>query len=107
MSVADENLHVVTDHINELAARQHTAADKITGGNRAIGDVAGHVLSTHGVVCGLTSLALMPVDTGRKAAGAVLAKVSTELEEKLKTAEANYNDADYRAGHSLGTTCQV
>jgi hypothetical protein len=107
MTGQDQNLQVLTDHLHELAALQHTAADKITGANRQIGDVAGKVLSTHGLVCALTSLALTTIDTDRQAVGGLLFKVSTELEEKLDTAATDYNNTDYLAGRSLGWACRV
>jgi len=107
MTSADQNLHVVTDHIAELAGRQHAAADKITGANRAIVEVADHVLKTHGALCALTSLALGAVDSGRKAAGAALYSASDELAQKLETTEANYENTDYLAKRSLGRACEV
>jgi hypothetical protein len=105
--MTDQNLHVVTDHIDRLAAMQHTAADKIMGSNRTTADVAGNVLSTHGLVCSATSIALSSADAARKAAGEVLYKVSTEFEAKLTTAAVNYADTDYRLGDSLGQACEV
>ncbi len=107
MTDQDQNLKVVVDHVNELAARQHTTADKITGANRSVGDVAAQAVRTHGLVCSATSVALATADTGRTAAGAALHTVSTELEAKLTTAAINYDDADYRAGRSLGQACQM
>jgi hypothetical protein len=105
--MTDQNLHVVTDHINRLAAMQRTAADKIMGSNRTTSDVAGNVLSTHGLVCSATSMALSAADAARKSAGAALHKVSTELEAKLTTAAINYADTDYRSGDSLGQACEL
>jgi len=107
MTDFDKNLLVLEEHLHELAARQHTAADKVTGANRAVVDVADAVLTTHGFVCGLTSLALQSIDASRKAAGAALFKTSSELERKLAGAANNYNDADYRSSKSLGGSCEV
>lgn len=107
MSDQEQNLQVVTGHINHLAEKQHTAADKIMGANRATGDVASNLVSTHGLVCSATSIAVSTADTARKTAGATLHRVSTELEAKLNTAAVNYENADYRAGNSLGQACQL
>ncbi|GBE64071.1 ESX-1 secretion-associated protein [Mycobacterium sp. MFM001] len=102
MTDQQENLRVLTDHINELAARQHTAAAKITGANRMTGgDTASRVLTTHGLVCAPTSAVFSAAETGRKAAGAALFKASAELAEKLTTAAYNYNSTDYMAGKML------
>jgi hypothetical protein len=107
VSDQDQNLRVLTEHIIRLAEKQQTAADKVLGANRMTGDVASRVTSTHGLVCSATSLAVSGADTARKAAGEALHKVSTELSEKLTTAANNYNNADYRAGRSLGQACQM
>jgi hypothetical protein len=107
MSDQDQNLRVVTDHINELAKRQRTAADKITGANRGTGNAAADVLGTHGLVCWATSTAVSTAEEARTAAGAKLYQVSAEFSEKLTTAAINYNDADYRARKSLGRACRM
>ncbi|MHA3018751.1 ESX-1 secretion-associated protein [Mycobacterium sp. BMJ-28] len=98
MTDQERNLHVLTDHVSDLAAKQETAANQITGANRAIGDTATRVRDTHGLVCSMTSAALSAADTARTAAGSTLHKVSSELSEKLCTAASNYQNADYRAG---------
>ncbi len=107
MTDQDQNLHVVTGHINHLAEKQQTAANQILGANRTTGDMAGSVVSSHGLVCSATSLAVSRADTARTTAGAALYKVSTELAEKLTTAATNYGDVDYRAGRSLGQACRM
>jgi hypothetical protein len=107
MTDQQQNLQVVTDHINLLAEMQRTAADKIVGANRTTGDVAGSVANTHGHVCWATSLAVSNADTARSAAGTVLHRVSNELSEKLTTAASNYNNTDYMAGRSLGDACRT
>lgn len=107
MSDQEQNLRVVTSHINHLAAKQHTAVDNITGANRTTGTVAANVVSTHGLACSATSIAVSSADAARKAAGAALFTVSTELEAKLTTAAVNYADVDYRAGNSLGQACEL
>ena len=55
MTDQDQNLHVVTGHINHLAEKQQTAANEILGANRTTGDMAGSVVSSHGLVCSATS----------------------------------------------------
>lgn len=107
MSDQDKNLHVLTEHIDHLAQKQQTAADKITGANRTTGDVSANILSTHGLVCSATSIALSAADEARQTAGASLHKTSSELATKLATAAVNYNDTDYRSGNSLGQACQL
>jgi hypothetical protein len=102
----DKNLQVVTDHIDDLAGRQQTAADRIMGANRMTGDISARIVSTHGVVCSATSLAVAAADEARKTAGAAIQTTSSELALKLTTAALNYNDTDYRAGKSLGQACQ-
>jgi hypothetical protein len=107
MTDQEQNLEVVTKHLNLLATTQQTAADKILGANRTTGDVAESVSSTHGYVCWATNLAVSDADTARKAAGAALFRVSNELSEKLTTAGSNYDNADYMAGRSLGQECRM
>ena len=107
MSDQEQNLQVLREHIDHLAEKQLTAANQITGANRTTGDAAGNVSSTHGLVFSATSLAVSAADTARRTAGAALYKVSNELSEKLTTAASNYDNADYRAGRSLGQACQM
>jgi len=47
----EKNLKVLTEHILDLAARQQTAVDQITGANRSIVDPARNVQDTHGMIC--------------------------------------------------------
>jgi hypothetical protein len=107
MTDQQQNLQVVTDHINLLAGHQQTAADKILGANRTAGNVSDSVASTHGHACWATTLAVSNADTARTTAGAALFKVSNELSEKLRTAASNYNNTDYMAGRDLGQACQM
>ena len=107
MSDQDQNLQVVTSHIDHLAEKQQTAANQIMGANRTAGEISSRIVSTHGVVCSATSLAVSSAESARETAGSALYKASTELAEKLTTAATNYRDADYRAGRSLGQACQV
>jgi hypothetical protein len=107
VSGQEQNLKVVVDHINGLAEKQQRAADLFTGANRTTAGVAANVVSTHGLVCSATSIAVSVAETARKAAGSQLLTVSTELAAKLTTAATNYDDVDYREGRSLGQACQV
>ncbi|WP_268793721.1 ESX-1 secretion-associated protein [Mycolicibacterium wolinskyi] len=103
------NLKVVTDYLQELGRSQQQAADQITGANRFVADCASKVESTHGLVCWATTRALAN-DADRNAAGQTLARVSTELRDKLAIAATNYNNIDYREGRSLGeagAACEV
>lgn len=109
MSDLELNLKVLTDYLGELKAKHQSATDMIIGANRNTDDVASKVESSHGQVCWPTIKALSG-DEPRKAAGDNLEKVSAEFAEKLDRAATNYNNADYRAGRSIGeagTACQV
>lgn len=101
MTDGDQNLHVLTEHIRKLSDQQDVAKDKLIGANRAIGDTASRVSSSHGLVCWPTSVALSSADTSRSAAGSTLQRVSTELSDKLSTAASNYDSADYRSGGKI------
>jgi hypothetical protein len=91
---SEQNLTVLTDHILHLAEKQAKAVDQITGANRSIVDPAREVMDTHGLVCGATNLAVTAAEAARRAAGAALLKVSTELHEELQSAAAHYENTD-------------
>ncbi|QZH60443.1 ESX-1 secretion-associated protein [Mycolicibacterium farcinogenes] len=101
MSDLEMNLAVVTEYLGELAAKQQTAVDLIKTANSHAANVASKVETTHGQVCWATINALSGNEP-RKVAGQALATVSAELNEKLVRASTNYNNADYRAGISIG-----
>jgi hypothetical protein len=103
----EENLRVLTEHINELAGRQLDAVDKLTGANRAAGAASSTVAATHGVICLMTTQALAEADTARTDAGATLARVSAELAQKLENAARNYQSTDYLSGDKIGGECRV
>jgi hypothetical protein len=107
MSDFELNLKVVTDHLGELGTSQQTAADKITGANRATADIAEKIDTTHGLVCFATSQAMSACEAARKDAGDTMYKVSTEFKEKLDTAAINYANVDYREGRSIGEAFNV
>jgi hypothetical protein len=91
---SNQNLIVLTEHILHLADKQAKAADQITGANRAIVDPAREVMDSHGLVCGLTNLALESATTARRASGGTLLRVSNELHEELISAAAHYEHTD-------------
>lgn len=107
MSDLDSNLKVVTDHLAELAGRQQTAADKITGANRETADIAAKIQESHGLICFATSQAMSRGEDARRDAGNTLYTVSTEFSQKLDTAAVNYNNVDYREGRSIGEAFNV
>ena len=107
MSDGEMNLRVVTEHLLHLSEKQSRAADKLIGANRAVSGVAEAVASTHGVACSLTNQAVTEAVSRRAAAGENLRKVSTELDEKLKSAAGNYANADYMAGKSIDNECSM
>lgn len=101
MTVESDNLRVLTEHVRKLADQQLTAADQITGANRATSGAADQVSNSHGLVCFLTSNALSAADAARQSAGSALHRVSNDLSDKLTTAASNYDNADYRAGRRI------
>jgi hypothetical protein len=107
MTAAEANLKIVTDHLIRLADAQQHATDLFTGANRTTAGVAENVSGTHGLVCHATYLALSTAETARHDAGATLHARSMEMAAQLLTAAANYEDADYVAGRSLGGTIKA
>lgn len=103
----EQNLKVLTEHLTELASRQQAAGGRIkVAGESVHGGVAGDVLRTHGVVCSLSSFALMKAEAARRVASAHQYKLSEHLAESLKNAADNYNNVDYREGRSIAE-CSV
>lgn len=107
MSDPDQKLQIVTEHVDHLAVKQHTAADAITTANRLTEGVSERITSTHGSACSATSSAMSAAEEARLAAGAALRQTSLDLADKLTGAAINYNDVDYRSGKSLGQACQA
>lgn len=107
MTAQEQNLDVVTEHLTYLAGRHARVSDLITGANRTASDIAADVVSSHGIVCATTGIAVSFAETQRKAAGTAMFTTSTELDTKLVAAATNYEDVDYREGRSLGDACQV
>jgi hypothetical protein len=101
LSAQGDNLRVLTEHIDELAAKQTTAAGSLKIAGETVNDVASNVWSTHGVACAASNMAVAAVETARDDARTKLWKMSHDLSERLRTASANYNDADWLAGRDI------
>lgn len=101
MSAQGDNLRVLTEHIDDIAAKQTTAAGSLKIAGETVNDVASNVWSTHGVACAASNMAVAAVETARDDARTKLWKMSHDLSERLRTASANYNDADWLAGRDI------
>lgn len=97
MSSQTDNLRVLTEHIDDLAAKQTTAAGCLKIAGETVNDLASSVSSTHGVVCALSNMAVSAIESARDAADAKLWRMSHDLSERLGVASANYNNADWIA----------
>ncbi|GFM17555.1 uncharacterized protein PO1_contig-018-29 [Mycobacterium sp. PO1] len=97
MTYLAQNLRVLTEHIDELAAKQDTAAGDLKIAGETVNDLASSVWSTHGVVCAASNMAVDAVETARDAADGVLWRMSHDLSVRLRMASSNYNNADWRA----------
>lgn len=101
MSDLTENLRVLTEHIDELAAKQTTAAGDLKIAGESVNDLAASVWATHGVVCAASNMAVDAIELARDAADAQLWRMSNDLADRLRTASTNYNDADWRSGKDI------
>lgn len=101
MSGQSENLRVLTDHIDGLAAKQTTAAGCMKIAGETVNDLASSVWSTHGVVCAASNMAVANAEAARDAADQKLWRMSHDLSERLRTASSNYNDTDWLAGKDI------
>lgn len=101
MSNLADNLKVLTEHIDELAAKQTTAAGCLKVAGETVNDLASSVWATHGIVCAASNMAVDAIEVARDAADAKLWRMSNDLAERLRTASANYNNADWRAGKDI------
>lgn len=97
MSDLADNLRVLTEHIDDLAAKQTTAAGDLKIAGETVNDLASSVRATHGVVCSVSNLAVEAAEAARDAADAKLWRMSHDLSVRLRMASANYNNADWRA----------
>jgi len=103
LSGLDDNLKVLTEHLNDLAGKQQSAAGQIIFARDAVVDVTGSVWRTHGAVCAATNLAIGDAETARAAAVSHLYKMSADLRDRLNSAAQNYNNSDWRAGRDIGS----
>lgn len=98
---SDQNLKVLTDHVQHLATVQQKAVDLITGANRSIVDPGRNMWDTHGIICSASNLAVSVAEAARRTAGGALVHVSTELSEKLTAAARAYENTDAAAGEDI------
>jgi hypothetical protein len=101
LSGHDDNLRVLTDHIDDLAAKQTTASGTLKIAGETVNDVASSVWSTHGVACAASNMAVAAVQAARKEAKTKLWRMSHDLSERLRTASENYNNADWLARRDI------
>ena len=101
MSDLAENLRVLTEHIDDLAAKQTTAAGDLKIAGETVNGLAASVWSTHGVVCAASNMAVDAIEAAREAADATLWRMSHDLSVRLQMASSNYNNADWRAGKDI------
>jgi ESX secretion-associated protein EspC/F len=106
VTAQSENLSVLTEFIDDIAAEQGTAAGTLKVAGETVNDLASSVWSTHGVVCAASNAAVSAVETARDAAADKLWHMSHDLSERLTEASANYNNADWRAGRDIDA-CRV
>ncbi|MEW5812175.1 MAG: ESX-1 secretion-associated protein [Actinomycetota bacterium] len=97
MTGQQDNLRVLTEHVDELAAKQASAAGRLKIAGETVNDLASSVWATHGVVCAASNMAVDAIEAARDAANAKLWRKSHDLSERLKTASTNYNNADWLA----------
>lgn len=101
MSGQQDNLRVLTDHIDELAAKQSSAAGRLKIAGETVNDLASSVWATHGVVCAASNMAIDAIEAARDAADAKLWRMSHDLSERLTAASANYKNADWLARRDI------
>jgi ESX secretion-associated protein EspC/F len=100
------NLSVLTEFIDDISAKQGTAAGELKVAGETVNDLGSNVLATHGVVCALSNMAVSDVETARDAAAEKLWKMSHDLSKRLAEASANYQNADWLAGRDIDA-CQM
>ena len=107
MSDLTDNLRVLTEHVDELAAKQTTAAGELKVAGETVNDLTSSVWATHGVVCAASNMAVSSIEAARDAADAKLWRISHDLSERLRTASANYKDSDWVAGEAIDNSCKA
>ena len=107
MAGLEDNVRVLTDHVNELAGKQEASGYRILAAKRAVDDgVAARMWLTHGPICARTNMAVSAAESARTAAVSAQYTLSEGLAERLRWASVNYNDADWRAAERI-EGCQV
>lgn len=101
MSSQADNLRVLAEHIDELAAKQTSAAGRLKIAGETVNDLASSVWATHGIVCAASNMAVDDIEAARDAADAKLWRMSHDLSERLRMASTNYNNADWRASKDI------
>lgn len=102
----EKNLVVLTEHINEVAGRQVTAAGTLKIAGETVNDLADGMWGSHGVVCSASNLAAEAFEAARDDARSKLWHMSDDLGARLQIASANYSNADWRASKDIGT-CEL
>lgn len=98
----EQNLRVLTEHIDQLGNNQSTAAGVLKVAGETVNDIAARVSSTHGVACFASNSAIADVESARDAARTKLWHMSNDLATRLQSASDNYNNADWRASKDIG-----
>lgn len=101
MSSQGDNLRVLTEHIDDIAAKQATAAGTMKIAGETVNDLASSVWRTHGVACAASNMAVEAVEAARDDARTKLWQMSHDLSDRLHTASANYNNADWLARRDI------
>jgi len=96
-----ENVRVLTEHINELGAKQSTAAGSLKVAGETVNDLASSVWATHGIACAASNMAVDAIEAARDSADAKLWRMSSELADRLRSASTNYNNTDWVAGKDI------
>ncbi|MBJ7341933.1 ESX-1 secretion-associated protein [Mycolicibacterium sp.] len=101
MTAQSDNLKVLTAFLDDIAAKQGTAAGILKVAGETVNDLTDSVWGTHGVVCAPSNLAVSALERARDAAAAKLWHMSHDLSERLGESSANYNNADWLAGRDI------
>jgi hypothetical protein len=96
-----DNLQILTEFIDDIAAKQASAAGTLKVAGETVNDLASSVSSTHGVACLASNMAVSALETARDAAAERMWKMSHDLSERLHEASANYNNVDWVAGNDI------
>jgi hypothetical protein len=104
MSDSELNLHVLTDHVRELAHKQNAACGRIRTAGDAVADGLGSRLwKTHGIVSALMNSAVSEAESVRIEAIWAQYRLGIDLHDRLSNAADNYENADWVNGRDLGS----